>query len=61
MPFRLRPLIAARYAKSMEDMIYCGVNITFLLLVELIQQPLKDVFRVCGQSHQAPHFEPWRV
>ena len=45
----------------MEDMIYCGVNMTFLLLVELIQQPLKDVFRVCGQSYQAPYFEPWRV
>jgi hypothetical protein len=59
MSFRLRLLIDARYAKFLEDVIYCAVNIAFLLPVQLTQQPLKDAFRVCGQSHEAPHPEPW--
>ena len=45
----------------MDYAVLSVVNITFLLPVEVIQQPLKDASRVCGQSHQAPHFEPWRA
>jgi hypothetical protein len=57
--FHLRPDIAPRYAKFMEEVMNCAVNVALLLPVELIQQPLKDAFRVCGQSRQAPHSEPW--
>jgi hypothetical protein len=34
-------------------------KIALLLPDELIQQPFKDGFRVCSQSRQTPHYEPW--
>jgi hypothetical protein len=52
MSLRPRPLIDARYGNF-------SVNIAFLLPVQLNQQPLKDAFRVGGQSHEAPHPELW--
>jgi hypothetical protein len=59
MPFRLRLTIAARYANLLEKVMYCAVVTAFLLSMPLPQQPLKHAFRVCGQSHEALHPEPW--
>jgi hypothetical protein len=59
MPFRLRLTVAARYANLLEKMMYCAVVTAFLLSLPLTQQPWKHAFRVCGQSHEALHPEPW--
>jgi hypothetical protein len=59
MPFRLRLAIAARYANLLKKVMYCAVVTAFLLSMPLTQQPLKHAFRVCGQSHEALHPEPW--
>jgi hypothetical protein len=59
MPFRLRLTIAAGYANILEKVMYCTVVSAVLLPMPFTQQPLKHAFRVCGQSHETPHPEPW--
>jgi hypothetical protein len=46
MPFRLRLLIAARYANLFKEVMYCAVVTAFLLSMPLTQQPLKNVLEV---------------
>jgi hypothetical protein len=56
------PDYSCQVCKSLgkSHVLCCSHSIfAFLLSMPLTQQPLKHAFRVCGQSHEALHPEPW--